>query len=239
MASPFVSVLFAGVAPREGSTAAVAEDAFAVRRDDSGEFWAAVADGASDGIFAERWAALLTEQWVSAGEIALPPLEPLRKQWRERALREPLPWHIAARAAQGAGAAFLGVAISQDGTWKALAAGDSVLIQLRGESVIAAFPIERFEDFPDFPLLLHTDPARSATTPQTASGKWEIGDELLLMTDALAAWFLREAAQSKNPQIWFVSIASVGTFGERLRQLKTSGRLRDDDATLVHLGFTE
>ena len=237
-APDFVTVLFAGVVPRDGSDAATAEDKFAVTMG-AESFRAAVADGASDGVFADLWADLLTQAWAASDSLALAPLEPLRRAWRMRASEAPLPWHLAARAAQGAGATFLGVRLAVNETWEAIAAGDSVLIQLRDGVIVAAFPVTRSEDFPEIPLLLHTDPARSAEGgAQIIAGRWRIGDEMLLMTDALAAWFLREAAAEKEPHIWFAHLASSEAFADRIRQLRNSGRLRDDDVTLIHLRFT-
>jgi len=237
---PKVEAIFCAVAEQTGGSSDTAEDAYAIRRGEDGIFRAAIADGASDGIFSRFWAEILTQAWLPERTASLPPLEPLRQRWREKAAEKPLPWNMAARLAQGAAAAFLGVAISPDGVWQAVAVGDCLLAHLRQDKSLAlSFPFTSVNDFPDLPLLLHTDPVRSAETQKwTMKGTLEEGDELLLMTDALAHWYLQETGRGEKPGVWFEKISPPETFAHRLRHLRTSQRLRDDDATLVRLRYS-
>jgi hypothetical protein len=72
---------------------------------------------------------------------------------------------------------------------------------------------------------------------EQASGRWHPGDRFLLMTDALAAWFLRQNAAGDRP--WEVvdrllaeDDADAG-FESWLDALRDLGDLRNDDVTMI------
>jgi hypothetical protein len=224
------------------------EDHFAVRLDAAGRSRAAVADGASESLFAGLWAELLADAYCDATGtgVALPPLEPLRRQWQAHTAATNLPWHAEEKRARGAAAALVGVALSppdEDGCrWDAVAVGDSCLFIVRGGArLLVSFPVKRSDDFSGLPRLLHTIPGAAGAAdpdPHRAQGRVQEGDDLYLMSDALGAWFLGESERGREPWRWFVGLQDRETFAERIRQLRTDGRLRDDDVTLVHLSLS-
>lgn len=234
----FLHVVFAGVVPREGGDAETTEDCFAIAHHD-GFLRASVADGAGDGIFADRWAQLWAENWVSNNRVCL---AQLRRLWRESFSDKPLPWHMQARAAHGAALAYIGVHVLPSGEWSASGIGDCMLFQVGEGKVGRTFPYCHVDDFPDLPLLLHTNPIPGDYNTElegrhSAEGTLKHGDELLLMSDALAYWFLKETSENKNPYNWLSHLSTPETFRERVRQLRMSSRLKDDDTTLVHLRY--
>jgi hypothetical protein len=246
---PFIRVCFAGSLPKEGQAPETNEDCFVVIYGDgvdpAGALRAAVADGASESLFARRWAELLAQAYCDAPGpgVALPPLEPLQREWHAHAARAALPWHAQIKQARGAAAALVGVTIHPPGEesgwlWEAVAVGDSCLFVVRGGArLIVSFPLTHSDGFAGLPRLLHTtrEADRGCIDPHRAQGRLEGDDDLFLMSDALAAWFLREAEQGREPWRWFAGLSDGETFAERVRQLRTGGRLRDDDVTLVHL----
>jgi len=67
----------------------------------------------------------------------------------------------------------------------------------------------------------------------TVEGELQEKDRLLLMTDALAQWFLVEAEMGRRP---WAALAKVGTpeqFQAYVDCLRAGGALRNDDVTLV------
>src|SRR5207245_2817099 len=149
--------------------------------------------------FARVWAQLLAHAYTAgwlAGDTLESDLSTVQARWAALVDRRPLPWYAAEQARQGAFAALVGLSLSTDGRWTALAVGDCCLFQLRGEGLLVAFPLDDPDAFDNRPMLLGSRPhtnrgLRQCGAIATASGAWQAGDTFLLMSDALAAAFLR------------------------------------------------
>src|SRR5215207_1233767 len=177
------------ILPKEGSGPEECEDAVAF---DAGSLRFAVADGATEAFDARRWAARLAAEWVgavraplSAGEFG-PWLkeqgEWLHASWEGRKLS----WYAEEKRRAGSYAAFVGLRLEAAGhrmSWRAVALGDSCLVQRRGGEVLDAFPLDSHEAFTSTPRLVGRE------------GRAEPGDSFLLMTDALAAWYFETSAR--------------------------------------------
>ncbi|MBC8141289.1 MAG: protein phosphatase 2C domain-containing protein [Armatimonadetes bacterium] len=240
-------VVHAWHTPKAGSTEGEYEDAFAASDLNTFPLRVAVADGATDATFARAWANLLTADYV-AGLLTAPTLPERRrmlaKVWTRQVATETLPWHAQAKVAQyGSHAALIGVTVTvETGEYHALAVGDCALFHLRPEAeshrIVAAFPLTRSADFAGAPVLLGTKTPVTPAHIQTHRGTIASGDALYLMTDALAAWFLRETEESRDPARWF---APLGTPGETdvltamVRELRDTDRLKNDDVTVVRV----
>jgi hypothetical protein len=223
---------------KAGHSAEEYEDAFAAA---AGRF--AVADGASEASFAADWARLLAEGFVAArGKPweGLDWLPPLRKRWAAAVDGRALPWYAETKRDAGAFATLLGLALQppsakKPGTWRALAVGDSCLFHTRGGRVLAAFPVESSTAFGSQPPLLGSRPGEGPDSEQ-ARGRYRPGDRFLLMTDALAQWFLARDEQGDCPAEAVAGLlaavdpdaAFVSWVGEQRGQ-----GLRNDDVTLL------
>jgi len=233
-------------APKEGNTEAEYEDAFACGKfggnadnGSAGTVVAAVADGASSSVFARQWARLLVSEFTSApfvdGEAA-ERIALLGFQWREQVASESLPWYAQEKLTQGAHAALLVVWWDAAAlTWSARAIGDACFFILRGNDLLHAFPLTHSCDFDNRPTLISTETASENAPPlppfHTAEGAFEEGDRFLLMTDALAAWFLAETEAGNAP--WETLPREQPAFEEWLRERRSDGSMRNDDVTLL------
>src|SRR3954471_6874062 len=101
--------------PKLGNSTEEYEDAFAYSTDD-GIF--AIADGATESSFADRWARDLVDSFVTkppevnGSSAAFPDwLAPLQQRWRSGIDWENLPWFAEEKAKAGAYATFLGLTI--------------------------------------------------------------------------------------------------------------------------------
>ena len=228
--------------PKEGETAS--ED-FGLAEETRTGWRAAVADGATSSFLSGYWAQMLCQGYCEQAEGAgdtLPDLTPFRAAWRDYAISQPLPWYMQEKLKAGAAAAFVGITLSPvEERWRAVAVGDCCLIQLRDKRLLTAFPVERADDFGAIPILLHTDPAhRGETYTRATGGTFQPGDAFYLMSDALAAWFLREFEQGREPWNWLADLqgdAGIREFARRIRSLRETGRLKNDDTTLIHLHY--
>lgn len=215
------------------------DDRFYVARTESSGWRAAISDGASDCFLPGIWAAELTTAYTRSENEGFPSFDSALREWRRAAYAEPLPWYAEAKRNQGAAATLLGVALHADGTWDAVAVGDSCLFQVREEILLASFPMANSGEFHSMPALLRTLPVPSPT-PRLTRGEWRSGDHFFLMTDALAAWFLHEVENGRAPWNWLTGFGILGTMGaerafaNRIAELRGAGRLRDDDVTLLH-----
>jgi hypothetical protein len=219
--------------PKRGSSADEFEDAFA-SDPDARRF--AVADGASESSFAGLWARLLVEGFVRPQPGWL---ETARRTWAERVDGQPLPWYAEAKRDAGAFATLLGLVLS-DNRWHALAVGDTCLFQLREDRLIEAFPLRRSEDFNNRPWLVgsRAAPAVGENAHAEGRGAWQTGDRFLLMTDALAHWFLRRHEAGDRPWQELARLPAAGyDFGAWVEDRRRGDGLRNDDVTLVLIGL--
>jgi hypothetical protein len=222
-------------APKSGNAASEYEDAYAVKPE---ALRFAVADGASETSFARQWAELLVEGFVqdapSAAELGAF-VAPLQAVWAEGQKGKATAWYAERKAADGAFSSLLGVSIEGD-RWRALAVGDSCLFVVRSGKVLRAFPLERAEQFSNRPSLLSSvSRANAGVWDQVATveGELQEKDRLLLMTDALAQWFLVEAEMGRRPWAALAKVTTPEQFTAYIDCLRAGGALRNDDVTLV------
>lgn len=203
----------------------------------------AVADGATTSSFSGLWARYLARAWGEehlTRDSLLTDVAALARLWRQDIQNTPMPWFAAEKARQGAHAALLGLSVEFDGSWRALSVGDCCLFQIRENTLIEAFPARHPEALDASPYLIGTETSSTLDeVAREAFGYWEPGDMLLLMSDALARWFLESAVtREQAPWKWLSSLgadSSPKAFEAMLRPLRSDGRLRSDDVTLVML----
>lgn len=232
--------------PKSGNSAEEYEDAWAHRQTDTpAGIRVAVADGATETSFAKLWAVLLAESYVRselAGAEFFARLQPARRLWRLRLAGRPLPWFASEKAEQGAFAAFLGVHIdAHNNRWTALAVGDCCLMQVddvgKKMRVLKAFPLEQSSQFTMSPYLigskLNGKPADERI--QVSKGSLRDGDMLLLASDALAAWLLKQHENGRPLWKWlYRKLGTPESFAAMVAYGRKNG-LRNDDFTLVRV----
>ncbi len=221
------------------------EDAFAfapLDRQRLREFRCAVADGATETSFSGSWARLLAEAFVARrldrptpAALAMPAvIAPLAVAWRAgieaRTRDKPLPWYAQAKLEQGAFSSLIGLTIRASGTWQALCIGDSCLFHVRPHQAIWAFPYYLPEQFGSRPTLISTDLAVNAgVQPQNARGRWQEGDFFLLMTDALAHFFISQPRLRRQ----LVAAPDQAHFEQIVTQARADHLCRNDDVTYL------
>lgn len=223
------------------------EDAFAV---DATLGRAAVSDGVSSAIFSRQWAELLTK-----GVVAFPPdvndagfwdwLADVRTQWRQTIDTANLGYFQRAKLQQCGGAFATLLWAEWTGgpgvvaTWRAVAAGDCGLWHLRDGQLLHSFPIEHSDELAADPVsLCSADLGRDdAIEFRFAEGELNPGDWLMLTTDALLGWALREREAGAPPdwnEFWHMSAEDFRT---RVAALRDADAIRVDDTTLVLVRF--
>ncbi len=189
--------------PKQGNSVEQIEDAYAWDCD-TGRF--AVSDGASESIFAFEWAKILTETFIADAPRETTFGEWLyvsQNRWVAEMDSRSVPWYVEEKIRDGAFATFLGLTLekpSSDGArvWSAMVVGDCCLFHVVNHTVKLAFPIEASKNFGTRPALIRSTP-NSGIQPTWTVGTMRPGDQLLMMTDALAQWFLHRPKRAKNP----------------------------------------
>lgn len=256
--------------PKRGNAAEEYEDAFYPKeppKDPSQSYRFAVSDGASESMLSGQWAEVLVKSFCrgegpvsrasarAAVGRACVAYEAWVQEYLRRREREgrPVQWYEEPGLQAGAFATILGLSLLSEGRWEAVALGDSCLFQMRGNCLIARFPIRRSSEFGQRPLLLASNPAKNLLAMgklRIASGAWRRGDKFYLMTDAVAAWFLKEFEQSKEP--WAAlgraesGLTDAGGSGEHMssaglpfedlvESMRSQGLMRNDDVTVTSI----
>ncbi len=223
--------------PKSGHTTTEYEDAYAL---EAGAQRFAVADGASETSFAKEWAELLVSRFVLAPPQAAELCDwvaPMQATWADAHLDKPASWYAEEKARSGAYASLLGVSLEDD-RWRALAVGDSCLFVVRAGRLERAFPLERSEQFNQRPVLLSSVARANRDVwadVRAEEGELRDRDQLLLMTDALAQWFLAETELGRRPWAALQRVETAEAFQTFMHLLRGGGALRNDDVTLVRL----
>ena len=253
--------------PKRGSSPQEYEDAVWVGPDGdgSGELQAssltmAIADGASESLLAGPWARRLVgvfgsnratrtrSVFIAAYRTAVGGWDDEVAEYvREREERDrPIQWYEEPGLAKGAHATIL-AAEFRDGhsgrapTWSASALGDSCLFQVRDELLYASFPMSDAKSFTYQPPLLGSRGADESVLRRhvkLTTRDWEGGDSFYLMTDALAAWFLRLNESGGRP--WeplrdMDTLDAALDFEGWVEELRDRDQMNNDDTTLVRV----
>jgi hypothetical protein len=215
----------------------------------------AVADGASEGMLSGPWAKILVRAFFrayqrpsrSSARFLLARACDSWETWKAAYLRRraevgrPVQWWEEQGLETGPFSTLLGVAFllpqgGETGRWDAIAVGDSCLFAVRDNGLAVRFPIRNSSGFGSRPVLISGDPARNAAHLDKiahSSGALSIGDRFYLMTDALAAWFLNEAEDGREPWDALSSIEGDEGFFRLVHGLRQGGEIRNDDVTLT------
>jgi hypothetical protein len=225
---------------------------------DSPQLRVAVADGATESMLSGRWAAALVQTCTAESDAPMTAcIGRAQDAWPQilqtyTAEREadgrPIAWYEQPGLDNGAHATLLLAEFQlapggTSGIWTAEAIGDSCLFHLSAKGLKAAFPLSSAEQFDSSPGLVHTgqrDVDLLDKHRRSISGTFAEGDEFYLCTDAVAAWFLaRHQAQEKPWTTWshFSADKRRGVFDEWVATERFSGRLHNDDVTLLAVRF--
>lgn len=218
------------------------EDAFApaaAPEEQCREFRCAVADGATETSYSGLWARILVDAFVDnrLRKMNGDTISHLSAQWRreidERTRHKPLPWYAEEKLHHGAFSSLMGLALRADGRWRALCIGDSCLFQVRPREAIYAFPYYAPEQFNNHPTLISTNAdGNAALRARMARGNWKTGDYFLLLTDALAHFFL---SQRHLRSSLVAEELDQAQFERLVAQARSERLCRNDDVTFLKI----
>jgi hypothetical protein len=210
----------------------------------------AVADGATESFDSGRWARCLVEEWVKAEPAAITREQfqswlakqgqSLQDMWSQKTL----PWYAEEKASKGSYAAFVGLQFTINDNsihWDTIALGDSCLVHKRNGKVDVSLPLSNSENFNSSPILvpsLLSMQKEIISQIVIASGTALPGDEFLLFSDAVAAWYLKgleENDQSLSTFESFLSSSQTNYLSEFFNSERKLKKIKDDDIAIVRV----
>jgi hypothetical protein len=233
--------------PRSGSERHQLDDAgaWAIHPDDT--LHIAVADGATESIYSGLWARTLTDaairQYPWDGTA-------IRWAWLAEASRRfscllpdlsDAPWYIHNKLLDGSFATLSASRLDlSSATLEAVAVGDSCIAIISDTAAgVQIFPA-RYANPASFrggPALVPSNPRFAERLDLVAEmDSFQLpagGVQVLLLTDALAHWFVTELSAGQGRWRTLLSIPEDGVFRDFALAERHAGRLRDDDTLLI------
>ncbi|MFF7445562.1 MULTISPECIES: hypothetical protein [unclassified Streptomyces] len=122
-----------------------------------------------------------------------------------------------------------GTGSPDEGTWEAVAVGDSCMFQVRADLVVASECCQR-----RVPQVIRATSDDPVQPPTFQHGQWRDRDVFYLMTDALARWWTRRADEGTHPWLLLDEVSTtVEDFTAWVRTQRAKRALQDDDITLL------
>ena len=227
--------------PKDIERRALNEDAWSI---DQSVTRVAVSDGASESYDSRAWATLLVNAYIADHEFSAEWLAKVLATYLATVEYESLSWAKQAAFDRGSFATLLALEVApNDSDIEVLALGDSVAFHLRGGELLTSFPYTSAEEFDARPQLLSTVAANNAfiTEPgffgRNSSRTWhvQVGDVILLATDAVAQWALLEREPDRNALRYLRDVTALEDFEPQVLELRRQARIRVDDSTLIRL----
>lgn len=210
----------------------------------------AIADGATESSFAKEWANILTRSFnkskLPLNKTFLKKLPVLRKKFSGLMQGKVLPWYAQEKADKGAFSTFLGIRINLiEHKYDAVAIGDCCYFQIREDVIINQSPIIHSEEFGNNPYLVSSNPVKNIDINNyliDSKGDLQKGDILMLMSDALAHWFLKNNESNDRPWEILIGIKneivlSNESFILWLNEQRKLKCIKNDDVVLAILEF--
>jgi len=218
---------------------------------------AAIADGVASGLFARQWARILTQAIVAEPPDPDDPaafaawLAARREAWSAEIDVSGLAWFQKPKLREGAFSTLLWIEIApiderdrqaQD-PWRlrVRAVGDSCLFHVRAGELLRAFPIEKAEALEADPVVIGSlDLGRDGLVEfPSYEALCRPGDLLVLSTDAVAEWALRQYEADRAPVWRDYWDRTEQAWQEEVAALRNQREMRYDDATLLLLRVTD
>ena len=195
-----------------------------------------LADGATEAFFSRLWAHHLVEQltgaatwWEHPEETWVTRVARAVEQWTEQLPpQESLPWHAQNKSLYGSAAA-IAVLVFRSEQWRGIAVGDVTIFHLRGEELMQSWPLSAPEQYTTHPPLVQT---RTVVAPLQVDGIWAEGDDLMVMTDALAAWSLRCVRDGRPLWAEVRALADETAWQDWVQRARADG-MKNDDVTVA------
>jgi hypothetical protein len=211
----------------------------------------ATSDGSTGSSFSRIWAGFLVTGFCASPVWDGPGFRLLLQKCAKKRLfsvsKEDLPYYGILKAEMGSDATFLGLELVPDlQAWHCIAFGDTTLIQVRNSLLVTSFPMKYSKDFSSHPFLLSSIERKNNSLWNLfdtnrnhflTEGTYGQDDRFIIMSDALASWFLTEFEQGKSPfdELEPVLLGTPGAlpFSTWIQRKREERVMKNDDTTCL------
>jgi hypothetical protein len=224
------------------------EDAFDA---DGNRGVAAICDGVSSSLFSGRWALILAKAVVAQPPDVRSPqaleawLKRNREAWLSTFDESTLAWHQKPKLLDGAATTLLWVELSRTGAadgvarpfrLRCFAIGDCCLFHVRGNAVLETFPLQQSDKFDNNPQIIRSVAKRSdAMAFQALETQCNPGDLLMLCSDAVGAWTMRQVEAGVDVDWDYYWEMPPEVWQQWIIDLRQQNQIRIDDSTALLL----
>jgi hypothetical protein len=200
----------------------------------------ALADGASESFASSAWARILVDEYTRDPTLGLEFMHRSRMRYETEVGGRSRSWAQQASYDRGSFSTLLGVQYHSDASrLNVVCVGDSAAVVLAGSCPAVMLPDEDPRAYSERPTLLPTRLDQEEVA-LLACRAYRIHfrhapHDILLMTDALAEWAFRQAADGDGQWERLCSLREDGDLAKLVVRERNARRLRTDDVTLVHL----
>ena len=220
------------------------EDAYRV---DEGRSLIALCDGASESFASKTWATILANKFINEQVIDQVWIAEAISSYNEQFDCQEMSWFSQEAFKRGSFSTFLGVVYSAlDERVEITGIGDSIALLAHDKEIIDSFPYKSVEEFQKRPELLSTisEHNRFLFSEDGISRRkkvWSIDknqpSNLLLMTDALAEWTLKDGQVGNTSLKKLLQVGCDSDFEELILSERNAKNIRIDDTTLIKVTF--
>ena len=201
-----------------------------------------MSDGASESYDSKNWARVLVEKYIKSTRVSPSWLLKTIATYRASVNYDELSWSHQAAFERGSFATLLGAQLIGHGRYiRVTSVGDSLCVLCDGDRFAHSFRYSRPDEFLARPQLLASDiRLNQATLSSLRTNRfkktWSTVDltrpALLLMTDALGEWVLKDRDRRCER---LLSLRHDSQFVNLVRSERLANKLRSDDTTLLVL----
>lgn len=229
---------FAASVPKDTERPDLNEDAFQCSLD--GNVFA-LSDGASESYDSKSWAKMLVNQFIENQQFNYQWVLDSQAQYESSVDFQALSWSKQLAFDRGSFATLLALTSSEGDICSIFSIGDCLAVLIRGNKCIDSFPFKSPEQFDARPELLSTISNLNAFTQDgifelsehLTNWKIENGDVILMMTDAVGQWFLRETELENNSIKNLLALCDENVFQDLICSLRNERRIKLDDSTVL------
>jgi Protein phosphatase 2C len=205
----------------------------------------ALSDGASESFDSRTFAHLLVKSFERDPRPNSEWLARTLEQYESGIDLTALSWSQQAAFERGSFATLLGVEVHEsDHQVAVFGVGDSVAVFVEEGALLRSFPLQTSEEFREKPRLFSTRAGANGFTCEPnfcdrhsiAVGVTQ-ATTLLLMTDAIAAWFLASVENATEQWRRLLTLGSPEELQALVQQERATGAMRVDDVTLLRVQF--
>ena len=204
----------------------------------------ALSDGASESYDSRTWAQLLVKRFATDPSFSPAWIAEAVAEYLQRIDYGALSWSQQAAFERGSFSTLLGLQLVESGqAVEVLAVGDSLACHVRSGALISTFPYVAAEEFEARPALLSTLRSENCFLLETRfvahnmRVTWTVqaGDVILLVTDAVGQWLLREKLNHPSSLQTLAAMSCSTELAALVLRMRAERRMRYDDSTVIRL----